>query len=44
MANKTPNKIINPPQQGLDDPHHHEPDDGAGDTLRYPAGTAPHEG
>jgi hypothetical protein len=42
--NKTPNKIINPPQQVLDDPRHHEPDDGAIDTPGYPASTAPHGG
>jgi hypothetical protein len=28
----------------LDDPRHHEPDDGAIDTPGYPASTAPHGG
>jgi hypothetical protein len=44
MFQNKPNKIINPPQQGLDDPRHHEPDDGAGNTLGYPTGIAPHRG
>jgi hypothetical protein len=44
MPSKAPNKIINPPQQGLDDHSHHETDDGAGDTPGYLAGTAPHRG
>jgi hypothetical protein len=43
-SNKTPNKISNPPQQGSDDHCHHEPDDGARDTLGYPVCTAPHRG
>jgi hypothetical protein len=44
MPSKAPNKIINPPQQEMDDPRHHKTDDGAGDTPGYPAGIAPHGG